>query len=30
MHFVNDISIPAFQLATAGYALTFGGEMWNE
>src|SRR2546426_11057930 len=31
MHFVNDISIPAFELATAEYAaLTFGGQMWNE
>ena len=31
MHFVNDISSPAFELATAEYAaLTFGGLMWNE
>jgi len=31
MPFVNDISIPAFELATAEYAaLTFGGQMWNE
>jgi len=31
MHFVNDISIPAFELATAEYAaLTFGVEVWNE